>query len=104
MDIDGTKAVYFDGVDDYATIPSFDIRSTDFTIALWIKADGTFGIINNVFNDIKDSVRQFTTYFHYGSFTFSTYDDSNTKVFGIRNSARYDGCALIVKTKYSNNF
>jgi hypothetical protein len=67
VDIDNTKTVYFDGVNDYATIPRFDIRTTDFTIAVWFKPKSPWGIVNTLFEDFKDGHEQFTIYFYYGT-------------------------------------
>ena len=70
-DIDNTKAVYFDGVNDQATIPRVDIRTTDFTLAIWIKPIPPWGFVNTVIEDYKDGRLQFIMYFFLWSFDHS---------------------------------
>ena len=79
VDIDGTKALYFDGANDYANIPSFHIRTTDFTIALWIKSDGAFAFSSFV-NDAQGSARQFNLYVYYGRIALDAYGADNKPV------------------------
>ena len=93
--------MYFDGVDDYATIPSFDIRTTDFTIALWIKTDGMWNIsAADVLSDKKDSVKQFSLFLHSGAFKFNTFGASETNIFKIALQGRYITITLLIVCLY----
>lgn len=67
VNIDNTKAVNFDGVDDQATIPRVDIRTTDFTIAVWIKPRTPWGWVNCLVDDYKNGERQFVIFFYEGN-------------------------------------
>jgi len=52
----------FDGDGDYATIPSLDFRTTDFTIALWVYPRSYDSVISNLVNNKDGSKIQFSMY------------------------------------------
>jgi hypothetical protein len=81
VDIDNTKTVYFDGVNDYATIPRFDIRTTDFTIAVWFKPKSPWDYVNTLFEDFKDGQIQFTIFFYEGGLTVDLRSAGDMKTF-----------------------
>ncbi|KXJ20667.1 C-type mannose receptor 2 [Exaiptasia diaphana] len=80
---DSRKAIYFDGIDDYATIPKFDIRKTDYTIAFWLKGAGSIYGYWSIFNDrISFKVRQFSIYVHNTKIYFNFFNTANTLITG----------------------
>lgn len=76
---DGKDAMEFDGVNDYATTPSVNFRTIDFTLAFWIYPR-RYGFVNNIINNQKGSaVRQFSCYF-YDSMGFSFFNVNSEKI------------------------
>jgi len=59
---DGKEALEFDGVNDYATTPSVNFRTTDFTLAFWINPRAYNFVI--LFSCDKESSRQFVAYIY----------------------------------------
>jgi hypothetical protein len=89
VDKDGSKAVYFDGVNDYATIPRFDTLTTDWTIAVWFKDNGAINTIASIMNDV-DSVRQLNIYFYNGILAIDAFNtDNKVTIGGITVPKRY---------------
>lgn len=60
--------MYFDGINDKATIPSVDFHTTDFTIAFWFKYPKTaYGFFNFLNDERNNAKRMFTIYVYYGT-------------------------------------
>ncbi|XP_031555108.1 uncharacterized protein LOC116292015 [Actinia tenebrosa] len=81
VDVDGKRAVFFDGMDDYATVPRFDITG-DLTIAFWVKAE----VASNkyLFSDFDaaNNKYMFRIYVSLGKLAFSLQGTTGSAIIG----------------------